>query len=306
MPQSYAFFQGKFMPLSEAKIGVMTHALHYGTAIFEGIRGNWNPEQKQTYLFRPREHYERMHRGCQVMKLDIPYTAEKMCDITVELVAKCAFEEDIYIRPLAYKSSESLYVRLHDLDSDFLVFVIPWGPYIKVDKAKCGVSSWRRPNDDMIPPQAKITGIYANSALAKTEAHDNGFHETIMLCQSGYVSEGSGENIFLVIDDKLVTPATYSSILMGITRDTVIKLAKNELGMDVVERPVDRSELYVAKEAFMTGTAANITAVTEIDHRKVGDGEVGEITRKLQNLYSSVIRGRNPKYMEWCTPVYKR
>ena len=303
---SFAFFQGKFVPLSEAKIGVMTHALHYGTAIFEGIRGNWNEEQKQTYLFRPREHYERLHNGCRVMKLDLPYTVDKLCQITVELVERCGFQEDIYIRPLAYKSSESLYVRLYDLDSDFLVFAFPWGPYLHSDKAKCGVSSWRRPDDNVIPPQVKVTGLYANNALAKTEAIENGFDETIMLTPDGYVSEGSGENIFLMIDGKLVTPASYSSILMGITRDTVIKLARNELKIEVVERQVDRSELYTAAEGFLTGTAANITALTEVDHRQIGDGEIGEITKKLQKLYSDVIRGRNPKYLEWCTPVYKK
>jgi len=303
---SYAFFQGKFVPLSEAKIGVMTNFLHYGTGIFEGIRGNWNEEQKQVYLFRLREHYERMQNGCRVLKLDIPYNIDELCQITVELIERCGFQEDVYIRPLAYKSSESLYVRLHDLESDFLAFVIPWGPYLHVDKAKCGVSSWRRPNDDMLPPQVKITGIYANSALAKTEAHDNGFDETIMLTQNGYVSEGSGENIFLVIDGKLVTPATYSSILVGITRNTTIELARNELGIEVVERPIDRSELYLAEEAFLTGTAANITALNEVDHRQIGDGEIGEITKKLQKLYADVIRGRNQKYLRWCTPVYKK
>ena len=303
---SYAFFQGKFVPLSEAKIGVMTHALHYGTAIFEGIRGNWNDEHKQTYLFRPRDHYERLQNGCRVMKMDIPYTADELCQITVELVEKCGFQEDVYVRPLAYKSSQSLYVRLYDLDSDFLVFAFPWGPYLHSDKVRCGVSSWRRPDDNMIPPQVKVTGLYANNALAKTEAIENGFDETIMLTPDGYVSEGSGENIFLVIDGKLVTPASYSSILMGITRDTVIKLARNELKIEVVERQINRSELYIAEEGFLTGTAANITALTEVDHRQIGNGEIGEITRKLQKLYSDVIRGRNPKYLEWCTPVYKK
>jgi branched-chain amino acid aminotransferase len=284
----------------------MTHALHYGTALFEGIRGNWNPEQKQTYLFRPREHYQRMYNGSRVMKIKMPYTLDELCQITVELVARASFQEDVYIRPLAYKSSESLYVRLYDLDDDFLVFVIPWGPYIKVDKAKCGVSTWRRPNDNMIPPQVKATGIYVNNALAKTEAIEHGYHEAIMLTPDGYVSECSGENIFLVIDGKLVTPARYSSILMGITRDTVITLTREELGINVVERQVDRDELYIAEESFLTGTAANITAITEIDHRQIGNGEIGEITQKLQKIYSDVIRGRNPKYMHWCTPVYKK
>jgi len=221
------------------------------------------------------------------------------------LMQKSGLQEDAYVRPLAYKSSESLYVRLYDLECDFLVFTFPWGPYLKVDKVKCGISSWRRPSDNVIPPQSKITGLYANNALAKTEAIENGFHETIMLTPDGYISEGSGENIFLVKDNKLLTPASYSSILMGITRDTVIELARKELGIEVVERQIDRSELYFADEAFMTGTAANIIAVTEVDHRQIGDGEIGGITKKLQNLYFDVIRGRNPKYLQWCLPVPK-
>ncbi|MDZ4230512.1 MAG: aminotransferase class IV, partial [Dehalococcoidales bacterium] len=197
---SYAFFHNEFVPLSEAKIGVMTHALHYGTALFEGIRGNWNSEQEQIYIFRIQEHYERLLNGCRVLKIDIPYTIEELSRITVELVEKCGFREDIYIRPLAYKSSEALGVRLHDLENDFLVFAIPWGRYLDVDKARCGISSWRRPDDNVIPPQVKITGIYVNNAFAKTEAIENGFDEAIMLSPNGYISEGTGENIFLVID----------------------------------------------------------------------------------------------------------
>ncbi|MBA7688347.1 Branched-chain-amino-acid aminotransferase [subsurface metagenome] len=303
---SYAFFQKKFVPLSEAKVGVMTQALHYGTAVFEGIRGNWNSQQKQIYLFRVKEHYERLHSGCRVLKIDLPYTIDELCQITIELVERCGFQENIYIRPLAYKSSEALGVRLHDLEDDFLIIVIPWGPYLDVDKAKCGVSSWRRPDDNVIPPQVKVTGIYVNNALAKTEAAENTFDEAIMLAPDGHVSEGSGENIFLVINGKLVTPASYNNILIGITRDTVIKLAQNELGVETIERPIDRAELYTAEECFFTGTAAHITPVAEIDHRKIGNGEIGEITGKLQKLYSDVIRGNNPKYLNWCTPVYKK
>jgi len=303
---SYAFFHNEFVPLSEAKIGVMTHALHYGTALFEGIRGNWNSQQKQIYLFRLKEHYERLHNGCRVLKINLPYTIDELCRITVELVERCGFQEDIYIRPLAYKSSESLGVRLHDLDSDFLVFAIPWGRYLDVDEARCVVSSWRRPDDNVIPPQVKITGIYVNNALAKTEAVENGFDEAIMLSPDGHISEGTGENIFLVIDGKLVTPASYSSILMGITRNTVIELARKELGIETVERLIDRSELYTAQECFLTGTAAHITPVAEIDRREIADGEIGEITRKLQKIYFDVIRGKNPKYLGWCTPAYKK
>ncbi|MFH1382461.1 MAG: branched-chain amino acid transaminase [Chloroflexota bacterium] len=303
---SYVFFRNKIVPLAEAKIGVMTHALHYGTALFEGIRGNWNSKQKQIYIFRLKEHYERMLNGCRVLKIDLPYSLDELCRITVKVVEKCAFQEDIYIRPLAYKSSEALGVRLHDLENDFLVFAIPWGRYLDTDKGKCGVSSWRRPEDNMIPPQIKVAGIYVNNAFAKTEAIENNYDEAIMLSPDGHVSEGSGENIFLVINGKLVTPSAYSNILMGITRNTVIELAQKELGVATEERLVDRSELYTARECFLTGTAAHLTPITEIDHRLVGDGEIGPVTRKLQQIYSDVIRGNKPKYLKWCTPAYKK
>ncbi|MFH1638856.1 MAG: branched-chain amino acid transaminase [Chloroflexota bacterium] len=303
---SYAYFQKKFIPLSEAKIGVMTNCIHYGTALFEGIRGNWNAEQEQIYLFRLAEHYQRLINGCKVLKMDLPLTIDDLCEITVDVVRKSDFHEDVYIRPLVYKSTEALGVRLHGLECDFLVFAIPWGRYLDVDKARCGVASWRRPDDNAIPPQIKVAGIYVNNALAKTEAIDNGFDEAIMLTPDGHVSEGSGENIFLVIDGKLVTPACYSSILGGITRNTVIELARDELGIETVERLVDRGELYTAQECFLTGTAAHLTPVAEIDHRKVGNGEIGEITAWLQKLYFDVIKGNKPKYLKWGTPVYRK
>ena len=302
---SYAYFNKQFVPLDQAKIGIMTNALHYGTAVFEGIRGNWNSDQKQIYLFRLREHFERLQNGCRVLKIDLPHSVDELCQITVKLVAMCRFEEDVYIRPLAYKSSESLGVRLHNLESDFFVLVIPWGPYLDMDKARCGVSSWRRPDYNVIPPSAKLTGLYINNALAKSEAIEKGFDEAIMLTPDGHISEGSGENIFLVTDGKLVTPAGDNHILLGITRDTVIKLAKEELGIETIERPVELAELFSAKECFLTGTAAHLTPVGEIDHRPIADGEVGEITAKLQKLYFEIIRGNNQKYLDWCTPVYK-
>jgi len=300
---SYAYFQKQFVPLSEAKLGVMTNFFHYGTAVFEGIRGNWNSKKGEMYIFCLKEHYERLHQGCQVLNIDLPYTTDELCQLTVKLVKRCGFEEDVYIRPLAYKSSESLGVRLHDLEADFLVFAFPWGPYLKMDKARCCVSSWRFPSE---VPRAKLTGLYVTNAVAKTEAVENGFDEAIMLTPDGYVAEGSGENIFLVLDGKLVTPASYDGILLGITRNTVIKLAQNELGIPTIERHVNRVELYSASECFLTGTAANITPVAEIDRRKIGNGEIGEITKNLQKLYSEVIRGNNPKYLDWCTPVYKK
>ncbi len=306
MPR-YAFFDGKFMPLSEARIGIMTHALHYGTACFEGIRCNWNAEQEQMYIFRLSDHYQRLLKSCRVLKIEIPYTIDELCQLTVELAEMCGYREDIYIRPLAYKSSEEVGVRLHNLDDGFFLFATPFGAYLDVTKgARCCVSSWRRVDDTMIPPRAKITGLYVNSALAKTEAFENGFDEAILLTHDGPGSEGSGENIFLVIAGQLVTPPSSDNILVGITRDTVIMLAQQELGIETTERSIDHSELYTADECFLTGTAAHVTPVTEISHRKVGTGQVGEISMMLQDLYFNVILGKNQKYLYWCTPAYKQ
>jgi branched-chain amino acid aminotransferase len=304
MPQ-YAFFQKNYVPLAEAKIGVMTHALHYGTACFEGIRGNWNPEDQQLYVFRCRDHYVRLLNSCKILKIALPYSADELCEMTMELVRRSEYREDVYIRPLAYKSSEAFGVRLHDLEDDFLAIVTTFGPYLDVAKGiRCATSAWRRIKDNMIPPRAKISGLYVNNAFAKTDAVENGFAEAIMLTSDDYVSEGSGENIFLVVDNQLITPPPTDAILIGITRQTVIELARTELGIDTVERHIDRSELYTADECFMTGTAAHVTPVVDVDNRKVGSGGVGKLTKSLQDLYFDVECGRNQKYMHWCTAVY--
>lgn len=300
---AYAYLKKRFIPLGEAKLGVMTNFMHYGTGVFEGIRGNWNKEHQQLYLFRLKEHYERLMNGCRVLSIDLPYTLDELCQLTIRLAAKSQLKEDAYVRPVAYKSSEALGVRLHNLESDFLSFIFPWGPYFDTDRARCCVSSWRFPTEI---PRAKLTGLYITNALAKSEAVGNGLDEAIMLTPGGYVAEGSGENIFLVVDGKLVTPPASDGILIGITRDTVMKLAKNELGIETVERHVNRVELYNAEECFLTGTAAHITPVAEIDRRKIDGGETGRVTRKLQKLYSDVILGKNKKYSDWCTPVYKK
>jgi len=303
---SYAFFKGEIVPIEEAKVGIMTHALHYGTAVFEGIRGNWNQEAGQVYLFRLQEHYRRLLGGAAVLKMKPRYTSAELCDITVELAAKCGYKEDIYIRPLAYKSSEAMGVRLHNLEDDILIFVIPWGAYLDMESARCGVSSWHRPADNTLPTSVKIAGTYVNNAFAKTSAIENGFDEAIMLTPDGHVAEGSGENIFLVMEGKLVTPPAYNNILVGITRDTIITLAREQLGMETLERPIDRVELYRAQECFLTGTAAHLTPVSEIDKYKIGEVEVGPVTRKLQALYFDCIRGRQRSYMHWCTPVFSK
>ena len=300
----YAFFKKQFMPLAEAKIGILTHAFHYGTACFEGIRGNWDSEYGRFCIFRIKDHYKRMLNGCRLLKISLPYSLDELCQLTVESVERSNYHEDVYIRPVAYKSSEAIGVRLHDLEDDFLIIVTTLPAYLDTQNGvRCGTSSWRRVDDTMIPARGKICGIYVNSALAKTEACENGYDEAILLTHDGHVAEGSGENVFLVIDGKLVTPPSSDNILLGITRDTIMKLAKNELGIDTIERTVDRSELYLAEECFFSGTAAHITPIIEIDHRTIGTGEISKITAELQKLFSQVILGRNPKYAEWYTLV---
>ncbi|OGO52555.1 MAG: branched chain amino acid aminotransferase [Chloroflexi bacterium RBG_16_68_14] len=299
-----AYFQRRFVPLEDAKIGIMTHAFLYGTACFEGIRGNWNEDDGCICLFRMPEHYQRLRMSCRILRIDLPYTEDELCDLTRELVARSGYAEDVYVRPIAYKSAEVIGPRMHDVQDDFLIFVMPFGPYLDADAGiRCMTSTWRRVDDLGIPARAKVNGLYVNSALAKTEAQENGFDEAIMLDERGHVSEGSGENIFIVRRGALITPSPSDNILEGITRDSVITLARDELGIETIERPIDRSELYVADECFMTGTAAHVTAVVEVDRRPVGDGATGEITRRLQQLYFEAMRGKNGKYAHWVTPV---
>ena len=305
MPQPYAFLRKEFLPLADAKIGVMTHAFNYGTACFEGIRGNWNPNQEELYLFRVREHYERLRRSCRILHMELPFSDDELIDMTVKLAALSEFQEDVYIRPMVYKSSEVLGVRLHNLEDDFLLFVTPFGNYLDVDAgARCCTSTWRRVDDLGIPSRAKPTGIYLNSALAKTEANINGFDEAIMLTHDGHVSEGSGENIFVLSGGRLVTPPSSDNILVGITRQTIIRLAHEELGIQTVEAPIDRSELYIADEVFMTGTAAHVTPIIEVDRRPIGSGEVGAVAANLQRLYFAAVRGELEKYSGWVIPTY--
>ena len=306
-PTPYAFLRGKYVPLSEAKVSIMTHALHYGTGVFEGIRGNWNSEEEAIYIFRLKEHYQRLLIGCRLLMIDIPYSLEELCKITVELVERCGSTEDLYIRPLAYKSAERVAnLKLQDLESDFCLMAMPFGSYLGTDVLRCCTSSWRRVDDAMMPARFKISGIYINSILAKTEATLAGFDEAIILNQDGHVCEGSGENLFLVVDGKLYTPPIEDNVLPGITRDSVIQLAQNELGLEVVTRQIARSEIYVADECFLTGTAAHVTPVVECDNRKIGDGMVGSISAKLRNLYFNIVVGKNPKYLHWCTVATPR
>lgn len=304
-PSLVCFFQGAYVPLAEAKIGVLTHAFGYGTGCFEGIRGYYNPEHNQLYLFRLTEHYQRLIQSSRVLLMKMSYTAEELAEMTLECIRRSELRQDTYIRPMVYKASETIGVRLHDLDDDLVIIVHPFGNYIDIDRAlKVGVSSWRRVDDNMIPARAKITGAYVNSAFAKSEALQNGFDEAIMLTAEGHVSEGSAENLFMFRRGTWITPPVTENILEGITRDTMLTLLRDELGQTVIERPIDRTELYSADELFLCGTGAQIAPVGSVDHRPLGTGQVGAITAQVQRLYFDVVRGNVARYAHWCTPAY--
>src|SRR5438105_6361927 len=303
--QYWVFLDGEFKRYADARLGLMTHALHYGTGVFEGIRGYWSSEHEQLFILKLREHYARLQRSVKVLKLKIPISLDELCKTSIELVRKNNFRQDVYIRPLAFKSSEEIGVRLHNLKDSFAIYVTPFGNYVDVDRGiRCMVSSWRRIDDNAAPARAKITGIYVNSALAKSEAMENGFDEAIMLTQEGHVCEGSAENIFLLRDGKAFTPPTSDNILEGLTRLGIMELLRNELDIEVVERSIDRSELYIADEIFLCGTGAQISPVIDVDRRPIGDGQVGPVVSRLQKLYFDIVRGRNSKYRSWLTPVY--
>ncbi|MCE5254515.1 MAG: branched-chain amino acid transaminase [Actinomycetia bacterium] len=299
----WAYLKGRFVPLAEANVNILTNSFQYGVSCFEGIRGNWNEEENQIYLFRAEEHYERMQDNCRVLMTDIP-PVDELCDITKELIRRSGYKEDVYVRPLAYKSSEMIGTRLHDLDSDFCAVVFPYGRHLPSEKCRAGVSSWRRHSENCGVPAGKISGQYVNGALAKTEAVRNGFDEAILLNEAGYVAEACTENIFLIKDGGLLTPALSENILPGITRASVMEIARRELGVETIEKRIERHELYNADECFLTGTAAHINPCVEIDHRPVGDGEIGPLTRRLQALYQDVRTGKNKAYIGWCMPVF--
>ncbi|MGD8465835.1 MAG: branched-chain amino acid transaminase [Anaerolineae bacterium] len=305
MTNKHAFFKGKFVDIDQAQVSVMTHGLNYGTGCFEGIRAYWNEGEEELYLFRLGEHYERMHRSARILRINLPHTVAELNEITIELLRREGYRHDAYIRPLAFKADEIIGVRLHDLTDGFAVFAVPFGRYIeKEEGAHVCISSWRRVDDNAVPARAKITGAYINSALAKTDAILNGYDEALVLTQGGHISEGSAENFFMVRNGALITPPVSSDILEGITRDTVIELAREELGLSTIERAIDRSEIYTCEEAFLCGTGVQVAAITRIEHRPVGEGHIGPVVTRLREIYFDVVRGKNPKYRHWCTPVY--
>lgn len=301
----YYYMNDNFIEASKAFIHVHTHAFLYGTAIFEGIRAYYNEEEKQLYAFRLQEHYERLFNSAKIMLMTPTNSIDEYCEITKNLLKKNKYKENCYIRPILYKSGKNVGPGLYDNEDAFLIITNKMGDYIDLTKGlKVCVSSWRRNSDNAIPPRAKITGSYANAALIKTDAHNMGFDDAIVLDEYGHVTEGSAMNLFIVQNGKLITTAQTDNILIGITRNTIIELARNVLNIEVVERTIDRSELYISDEAFYCGTGAQVSPITEIDGRKLNNGKIGEISKELQKLYFDVVRGKIPKYKKWCTAIY--
>jgi branched-chain amino acid aminotransferase len=299
------WMNGELVDWADARIHVGTHGLHYGTGVFEGIRAYWNEEKEQLYLLQGAAHYERMRRSANVMRMTLPHSTEELVNFTLDLLRRNEFKSDVYIRPLLYTSSEEIGVRLHNLNHSFFIYAIPFGNYVEIDDGiRCMVSTWRRVPDQSLPARAKVTGSYAQSALAKSEAVEAGFDEAIVLTVDGHVSEGSAENLFMFRDGAFVTPPVTDDILEGVTRTLIINLIKEELGLPVLERSIDRTELYTCEELLLCGTGAQISPVVEVDRRPVGNGKVGEFTQELQNIYFGAVRGDSPKFKDWTIPVY--
>ena len=303
--EGYAYFEGRIVPMGEAKVSVATHALQYGTACFEGIRAYWNERQQQLYLLKMPEHYQRMAHSCNLLRIRPKESFDDLCHITVELVRMHGYRQDVYVRPLAYKASQSIQLGLSPFDDAVAIYTFPMGNYVDIDAGlNVCTSSWRRANSNAMPVRAKVTGAYINSSLAVDDAHEAGFDEAIMLTHDGTVSEGSSCNLFLLRNGKFATPAVSEDILEGVTRNALIEMLCEEFGMTVEERRIDRTELYAADEIFLCGTGVQVSPVASVDRRPVGTGKPGSLTMKLQALYLAACRGENEKYCHWVTPVY--
>jgi branched-chain amino acid aminotransferase len=298
-----AYFEGAYVPLRDAKVSIMTHSFMYGTATFEGIRAYWNPEHHQLYGVFIREHAERIRQSCRILLMDDVPSVDELSAIIVETARRNGYEQDAYIRPSFYKSTRAIGVRLHDLDNELYIVALPFGNYIDTETGvRVMTSSWRRNADDALPARGKIVGGYVNMAFQKTEAELNGFDEAIVLTADGHVNEASAANLFVVRDGVALTPPVSDDLLEGVTRKALIELLGNE-GIPVETRSIDRSELYVADEVLLCGTGVQVSPVIEVDHRPVGSGEIGPITRLLRDRYFDAVRGRLPEYRHWLTPI---
>ncbi|MFZ1756951.1 MAG: branched-chain amino acid transaminase [Caldilineaceae bacterium] len=299
----FAYFNNAIVPIEQAKISVMTQTFNYGTGCFGGIRGYWNEEREILYVFRIREHFTRFLNSAKMLLMKLDYTPDDLATITLDLLAAEGWRQNCYIRPLAYNADETIAVRLHDLHAAVTIFTLPLENFLPVEGLRVATSSWRRVDDTAIPARGKIIGSYANSALIKSEAQLNGFNDAIVLNQDGHVAEGSAANFAIIRDGVLITSPVESNILEGITRRSILHLAQAEMGLRVIERPIDRSEVYLAEEAFFCGTGAQVAPIVSVDHRAISNGQVGPLVKQLQTLFFAIVRGQNEKYREWLTPV---
>lgn len=299
------FFNGAIVPYAEAKIGIMTHALHYGTAVFGGLRAYWNADEEEMFIFRPHDHFERLIQSAKLMRIDIPYTPEALVATLTELLRIEDFRETAYIRPLAYKSTEMIGVRLHDVEDGFAMFALPFGRYVEREEGlHVCFSAWQRVNDNAIPARGKVSGAYANSSLIKTDAVLAGYDEALVLNNAGHISEASAANFFMVRRGVVYTPPVNADVLEGIVQRSIVELLREGLGVEVVERDIDRTEAYIADELFLCGTGIQVAAITRVEHRPIGSGQMGEITCRLRDLFFDVVSGRVEAYRHWLTPVY--
>lgn len=302
-PVSYIWKNGEIIPWEDATTHVLTHALHYGSAVFEGIRCYFDEESGDSVVFRLQDHMERLHRSAKMIMMDLPYSVDELCQATIDII-KANDIKSCYIRPLAYYGYGQMGVDPTGAPVDVIIAVWPWDAYLGAEALErgidVGISSWRQRSFNAIPPAIKSAASYLNSILAKLEAKNHGYSEAIMLNENGYVTEGTGENLFVVRNGILSTPPLSDGLLEGVTRDSVLTIAC-DLDIPALEESLTRADLYIADEAFMTGSAAELTPIHSIDDREVGDR--GPITTQLQKRYFDVAYGRVPEYEEWITRV---
>lgn len=295
---------GNVVDWVDARVHVSTHGLLYGSGVFEGIRAYLGTDSEQLFVFRLREHVARIFRSAKIIGLKPKVSEKEFTDNIVELLRLNNHKKDTYIRPVIYFGEGGIGIKPAKQSTDYFIFTQEMGGYFGTSKAlNVGISSWTRVSNNSLPPSAKVTGAYVNSMLASMEASQAGYDEALFLTQNGYVCEGSGENIFMVKGNTLVTPPLSADILEGITRDTVMKLAE-EMNIPIVERDISRTELYTCDELFLCGTAAQISPVGSVDRRTVGNGGMGRITEKLQAAFDAIVRGKERRYSAWLTPVY--
>lgn len=294
-----AYFQNNFVPFAEAKISIATHALHYGTGAFGGLRGITDPQnEKQILLFRLDRHCQRLSNSAKVLNYNLP--PDKIQKVIVDFVKKNNPTTSFYIRPFVYTSDLGIAPRLHNIEKDFFVYGLELGDYLSPEGVSCRISSWYRQEDRSLPLRAKISGAYITSSLAKTEAVESGFDEAILINTQGKVCEASGMNIFIVRNGQLITPGFDQDILEGITRDSILTLAR-DLGIPIQERPVDKSELLIAEEVFLSGTAARITPVKRVENYELSQNR--PITERLRDKLTAITENRDSKYQDWVFPI---